>query len=99
MDFHNTSLSNHEYWEIESDRRLQALDLDTCWQDMAFKEFAGDVENALDDLEHLPVSIDDDWVVEEMLTVFKKGGEVSEAVSAIEDGYDPTPQTSYDFFH
>ena len=94
-DFHNYSLSNHEYWEIEADRRLQALDLETCWEDVSFKEFANDVENVLE----LPVSIDDDWVVEEMLGVFKKGGEASEAVSAIENGYDPTPQTPYDFFH
>jgi len=94
-DFHNYSLDMKDHWEIEADRRLQGLDPETCWEDVSFKEFAKDVENVLD----LPVSIDEDWVVEEVLGVFKKGGEVSEAVSAIEDGYDPTPQTPYDFFH
>ena len=96
-DFHNYSLNVKEHWEIEADRRLQALDLETCWEDVSFKEFANDVENVLE----LPVSIDseEDWVVEEVLGVFKKGGDVAEAVSAIEDGYDPTPQTPYDFFH
>lgn len=99
MDFHNTSLDQYEAQQAADHRYLMGLDSETCWQDPGFRDFASDVENALMDLPHVAVSIDDDWVVEEMLTVFKQEGDASEAVSAIEDGYDPTPQTAYEFFH
>jgi hypothetical protein len=98
-DFHNTSLNQYEAQQAADHRYLMGLDSETCWQDPGFRDFASDVENALMDLPHVAVSIDEDWVVEEMLTVFKQEGDASEAVSAIEDGYDPTPQTAYDDFH
>ena len=99
MDFHNTSLNQYEAQQAADHRHLMSLYSETCWQDSDFRDFAIDVENALFDLPHVGVNIDDNWVVEEMLTVFKKEGNASEAVAAIEDGYDPTPETSYDFFH
>ena len=99
MDFHNTSLDAFEAQQAADYRHLQSLDTDTCWQNPGFREFASDVENALMDLPHVAVGIDDDWIVEEMLTVFKAEGDASEAVEAIVDGYDPTPDTAYDFFH
>lgn len=95
MDFHNYSLDLHE----AAERRLLSLNLENAWQDPGFREFASDVENALMDLPHVAVSIDEDWVVEEMLTIFRSEGDASEAVVSILRGYDPTPETSYDFFH
>lgn len=99
MDFHNTSLDQYEAQQAADHRYLMGLDSETCWQDLGFRDFASDVENALMDLPHVAVGIDDGWVVEEMLTVFKKEGDASEAVEAIVDGFDPTPETAYDFFH
>ena len=94
-DWHNTSLDQYEAQQAADHRYLMGLDSETCWQDLGFRDFASDVENALT----VPVSIDDDWVTDEVLTVYKAEGTVAEAVDAIKDGYDPTPQTAYDDFH
>jgi hypothetical protein len=50
VDFHNTSLSNAEAWEIKADRshalRVAELTCSTCWQDSGFCDFYQDVANA-----------------------------------------------------
>jgi hypothetical protein len=49
MDFHNTSLSNAEAWEIKADRshalRVAELTCSTCWHDSGFCDFYQDVAN------------------------------------------------------
>jgi len=99
MDFHNTSLDAYEAQQAADYRRLQSLDTDTCWQDPGFRDFASDVENALMDLPHVAVGIDDEWALEEILAAYKAENTAQDAVAAIADGYDPTPDTAYDFFH
>ena len=42
---------------------------------------------------------DEGWQLDVILECYQKEGSVADAVADIHDGYDPTPQTSYEFFH
>ena len=98
-DFHNASLDQYEAQQAADYSQRQSLTLDECFNDHEFVTFANEVESALMDANHLPSSVREDWIADEVLTVYKAEGTVAEAVDAIEDGYDPTPQTAYDDFH
>jgi hypothetical protein len=95
MDFHNTTLSDYEAQERWEHRQRLALDADSCWQDESFGEFWDAVEASND----LPISLDEGWALEIILDCWKQEGTVSSALKQIRDGYDPTPDTPYDFFH
>ena len=99
MDFHNTSLDAYESQQAADYRRLQSLDTDTCWDDFGFREFWDEVESLLNDRPELPVDPESGWALEEILAAYKWENSAEEAVEAIADGYDPTPDTAYDFFH
>ena len=95
MDFHNTSLDAYEAQQAADYRHLQSLDTDTCWDDFGFREFWDEVEL----LNDLPVDLEHEWALEEILAAYKAENTAQDAVAAIADGYDPTPDTAYDFFH
>jgi|TARA_B100000035_G_scaffold82642_1_gene69294 hypothetical protein len=95
MDFHNYSLDQYEAQQAADDRNRQALDTDTCWDDFGFRTFWDEVEL----LNDLPVDLEDGWALEEILAAYKVEDTARDAVAAIEDGYDPTPDTAYDSFH
>ena len=95
MDFHNTSLDAYEAQQAADYRHLQSLDTDTCWDDFGFREFWDEVEL----LNDLPVDLEHGWALEEILAAYKAENTAQDAVAAIADGYDPTPDTAYDFFH
>ena len=99
MDFHNTSLDAYEAQQAADYRHLQSLDTDTCWGDFGFRAFWDDVESLLSDRPELPVDIESGWALEEILAAYKAEGTADDAMEAIADGYDPTPDTAYDFFH
>jgi hypothetical protein len=42
---------------------------------------------------------DEGWQLDIILECYQREGSVRDAVTDIHDGYDPTPQTSYEFFH
>ena len=95
MDFHNTSLDAYEAQQAADDRNRQSLNTDTCWDDFGFREFWDEVEL----LNDLPVDLEHGWALEEILAAYKAENTAQDAVAAIADGYDPTPQTAYEFFH
>ena len=99
MDFHNTSLDAYEAQQAADYRHLQSLDTDTCWDDFGFREFWDDVESLLNERPELPVDPESGWALEEILAAYKAENTAQDAVTAIADGYDPTPDTAYDFFH
>ena len=99
MDFHNYSLNQYEAQQAADLRYRQSLDTDNCWNDYGFRQFWDDVELLLNDRPELPVDPESGWVLEEILTAYKWENSAEEAVEAIADGYDPTPDTAYDFFH
>ena len=75
------------------------LNSETCWNDQGFRNFWDDVASALDDHDFLGSVPDEDWQVDEILSTYKAEGSVEDAVKALEEGFDPTPQTAYEFFH
>ena len=95
MDFHNQSLDAYEAQQAADDRNRQSLNTDTCWDDYGFRQFWDEVEL----LNDLPVDLEHGWALEEILAAYQWENSAEEAVEAIADGYDPTPQTAYDFFH
>jgi len=99
MDFHNTSLDAYEAQQAADYRYLQSLDTDTCWDDFGFRDFWDEVESLLNDCPELPVDPESGWVLEEILAAYKAENTAQDAVAAIADGYDPTPDTAYEFFH
>jgi len=99
MDFHNYSLNQYEAQQAADHRYLMGLDDETCWEDYGFREFWGEVEMLLSDRPELPVDIESGWALDEILATYKAEGTADDAVEAIADGYDPTPDTAYDFFH
>ena len=99
MDFHNTSLDAYEAQQAADDRNRQSLNTDTCWDDFGFRAFWDEVELLLNDHPELPVDIESGWALEEILAAYKAEGTADDAMEAIADGYDPTPDTAYDFFH
>ena len=42
---------------------------------------------------------DEGWQLDVILECYQKEGSGADADADIHDGYDPTPQTSYEFFH
>ena len=99
MDFHNSSLDAYEAQQATDLRHRQSLNTDNCWNDYGFRQFWDDVESLLNERPELPVDPESGWTLEEILATYKAEGDASEAVDAIADGYDPTPDTAYDFFH
>lgn len=95
MDFHNQSLDAYEAQQSADTRYRQSLDTDNCWNDYGFRQYWDEVEL----LNDLPVDLEHGWALEEILAAYQWENSAEEAVDAIADGYDPTPQTAYDFFH
>lgn len=95
MDFHNTTLSEMERQERQEYNQRMALDSETCWEDETFGEFWDAVEAQ----ECPPVGLDDGWALDVILECWKSERSVSSTVSMLWDGYDPTEETPYDFFH
>ena len=95
MDFHNTTLRDYESQQAADHRYLMGLDSETCWQDAGFCDFWDDVEA----LNNTPVTLDEGWALDEILDCYKAEKSAASAVEAIKDGFDPTPDTPYDFFH
>lgn len=66
---------------------------ETCWDCPAFGQFWDRVADALEDVP------DEGWRLDEIIDAFNAGKSVQDALNAIEDNYDPTPMTPYEFFH
>jgi len=72
-----------------------ALDSESCWQDESFGEFWDAVEAQ----ECPPATLDDGWALDVILDCWKAERSIASTVAMLWEGYDPTEQTPYDFFH
>ena len=92
MDFHNHSLNQQE----SEERRIMSLNEETCWNDPSFCQYWDEVYAIVEDEYGVP---DEGWQLDVILECYQKEGSVADAAADIHDGYDPTPQTAYEFFH
>ena len=73
-----------------------SFDQECYFNNPIFCEFWDKVESILPSFYGVP---DDGWMLDEIIKTFINGESPNVAVDNIENGYDPTPQTPYDFFH
>ena len=92
MDFHNTSLDT---FEAQQAADIATFNSTPTLAGMILVSSFGEVEL----LNDLPMDLEHGWALEEILAAYKAENTAQDAVAAIADGYDPTPDTAYDFFH
>ena len=97
MDFHNTSLRNHEYWEMQQDKAealaIANLDASNCWQHDGFMDFYRDVCDSATKQAESPYggfdysdAFDDGTPLEMIIEAYQDGDSAAETAEALLQG-------------
>ena len=96
-DFHNTSLNNHEYWEMQADKAealaIANLNTSNCWQHDGFMDFYRAVCDSATKQAESPYggfdydgAFDDGTPLEVIIEGFQDGDTAAEVAEALLQG-------------
>ena len=97
MDFHNTSLNAHEYWEMQQDKEealaIANLNTSNCWQHDGFMDFYRDVCDSATKQAQSPYggfdydgAFDDGTPLEMIIEAYQDGDSAAETAEALLQG-------------